>query len=1115
VLRLLIGSAGSGKTKRLMSELLEGGAERPVRRVLIVPEQYSHQTERELCSMGGDSVSLYAEVLSFTGLARRVFSQAGGAAQKFLDQGGRLLIMRRALDRIRPSLKIYANAVKPEFLSSLIKSVEEFKTCNIPPESLIEAAGKVDFSEKLSEIAVIMEAYDSLCREIALDPADRLALAAQALKNCDYLRGAEIYIDSFTDFTEQESEILAVLMERAASVTVALTLDRLSEDGKEVFAVSRRSAARLIETAKRLGQRFEVISLSGGTRPWDLTALEEGLYDYAAQAYTGAPPSIRLFRAVSPYSECRAAAAEILRLVREEGFRFSDILVTVRDMEAYRAVLESVFESYGVPLFIGGRTDILQKPAAAFVTAALDVVSGGFEYEDMFRCLRTGLFGIPEEELDILENYVILWKIRGSMWWRDEPWTLSPEGYGAPADGSAMERLERINQTREKIRQPFVRLRNGVSGKKTARRQLQALYAFMLDTGMPERIEDKADSLRRRGELRRADEYRQLWDILVAAMEQFDAVLGDAELPREEIARLFRLVLSASDVDTIPVSLDRVQAVELTRVGHGHARILFVLGATDTYMPMVAEDTGVFSDSEREALRSLGLRLSGGGREKLERELYAIYAAFSEPRERLYISWPAAASDGTEQRPSFAVARITALFPDARLIYDDGRNYPTALEPCFEAAARALTEIEPDVRDLAALRALETIPSLAGRLNRLKSASRRRRGSLSPQSVRRLYGEAFRLSASKIDSFNSCKFGYFMKYGLRARPRRPAGFQAPETGTFIHYVLENVLRDAEKGGGAAACGDRELKKLVRHYVNQYVINELHSFRDKTERFKYLFNRLAKSVETIVLDMVNELRVSEFRPLEFELEFGKNGKMPPVALVSQDGEITITGLLDRVDGWEKDGRLYLRVVDYKTGRKSFDLTDIANGLGLQLLIYLFALEKGGKRLFGKETVPAGVLYIPARDKALPLPRRTTEEERLRTLSAELRRSGVILDDRSVIEAMENLDGREPRFLPVKLNKAGEVTGEALLSAEKLGKLGRYIDRLLAQLASELARGNTSADPYEKNGRTACDWCDYASACHFEEGLGSDCIRVIETVKPSDFWQKLSEGGAEDV
>lgn len=1100
MLKLLLGRAGTGKSTAILNAIAASRGERF--QVLIVPEQHSHDMERKLCAVAGNQASSYAEVLSFTRMASRVFSVVGGLAAPTLDAGGRLLLMYSALQAVRSGLKVYGRpSRRPEFLSGLIATVDELKSCQVTPAHLAVAGEDALGAEgdKLSDLALIFGAYETLTARQGADPRDRLTRLADGLRESRWAAGMDLYIDGFTDFTPQERLVLAQLMGQAASLTVALTCDALEEHdgGTGVFSPARRTARVLLRLAReqKISQEIEVLKTAVRPRSPALAAVEERLFD-VQPAPCGESGGITLFEANTPYSEVEWAAAEILRLVREEGYRFRDIAVAARSMDGYGGLIDVIFPRYGIPVFRAGMSDVLQKPVFALVTSALAAVAGGYQYDDLFRYLKTGLTDLGDEDRDLLENYALKWDLKGSRWTQKAAWTMHPRGYGLSLTPEDEALLTRLDAVRRRVVEPLEMLRKNPD--RTGIGQAKALYSFIETVGLPQGLRERTAALRERGEAALAQEYDQLWDILCAALEQCAQLLGDSPLELEEFRRLFELILSQYDVGSIPASLDRVTAGEMPRLNQKDCKVLMLVGADDSSIPQAAPSPGLLNDDDRSLLASYGLELAPTLADKLYREMTIAYETCALPGERLAVSWPALGSEGEARRCAFPVHKLRALFPDVKVVREaalDGSFRLAAPRPALELAGRY-----GGVRE-----ALKALPQYAPRVERMEAARSLERGSLTRPTVDALYGARVPMSASRMDKYKSCHFSYFMQYGLRAEPRRTAGFQAPEYGTFIHYVLEHVLRQP-------AGSKEELRALTREIVDRYVQEELGGLENETPRFRYLFRRLLKSVYAVVENVTEELSRSDFKPIAFELGFGAGKDLPPVEFTQNGVTVSVSGFVDRVDGWEKDGRLYLRVVDYKTGRKSFDLTDVWNGLGLQMLLYLFTLGREGGPLFdGKELVPAGVLYLPARDAVIAGSRTMTEEERRGAVDRELRRKGLVLDDPAVLEAMEHPDGEGIRFLPVKVAaKTGAISGPALVSAERLGRLDQHIRRVLDEIGTELAAGTITADPFWKGPeQNACRYCDFAAACHFEPGRGTDQRRWLPKVKPEQFWEQVGE------
>ena len=605
-----------------------------------------------------------------------------------------------------------------------------------------------------------------------------------------------------------------------------------------------------------------------------------------------------------------------------------------------------------------------------------------------------------------------------------------------------------------------------------------------------------------------AEETAQLWEILCGVLDQFVEILGEEHLEQSEFERLFRLVLTQYSVGTIPVALDQVSVGEITRNDRHTTSYLFLLGANDHVLPDPGQSGGLLNEDDRQALALRGVELAPTGMERMGIELQNLYAALAQPTAGLTVSYPVTDVSGSELRPAFVVERLRKLFPELRVEHEraDKAYRLSAVEPALEMAGQ-----DPDGP---LWRYFQQEPDCARHLSAMERAAAARRGSLSPAAVRAIYGERVSMTASRLERMRSCHFAYFMEYGLRAKPREPASFDAPQIGTFLHYLLENVTRDVLGQGGFAAVDNKELHRLTRQYIDQYAEQELHNFQNRTPRFRYLFNRLRTNAYAIIDQVAEELRHSDFVPMAFELGFGgKDGTLPAVTISRPDGELRVGGKVDRVDGWIKDDKLYLRVVDYKSGKKKFDLANVRMGLDIQMLLYLFALQKEGAEFFGKEIEPAGVLYLPARDEILPAERGISQEALQKEREKTLKRSGLLLEDPAVLQAMEHEALTEPHYLPLRVGKDGNLSG-SLASAARLGKLGTYVDKLLGQISDELRSGNIDADPCcHSEEDSQCRFCDWVSACQFRDGRDRDRLRYILPVKPEEFWKELEEGGGD--
>lgn len=1101
MIRLILGRAGTGKTARIFEEIARDGKNHPGGVVLLVPEQYSHEAERELCRAAGDGLSLYGEVLSFTGLARKVFAQCGGV-RSMMDGGGRLLCMAVAAEAVSGSLRVYTRGTKdPRMLDGLLRAVEELKLAGVDGTVLGEAAGRTEgvLAEKLRDLSLLLEAYTAAEGRSAADPAEILEALAEQIGESPSAK-AHFYIDGFTDFTELEKNVLRRLISAGAEMTVCLTCSPEGDEG--VFALPMATARWFQATATAFSRECREEWMENGSRENTALGWFSGhLFDFGTPEAPEGREAIRLVSAADIYEECELAAARMSELARG-GARWREMAVAIRGFGDYRTALECACARYGVPLFLSGRGDILRKSVPMLISCALEAVNRGYEYEAVFGALKTGFMPLTAEECDRLENYVILWGIRGTMW--DRPWNMHPDGYNQEMNEKARERLAELNDLRSRTVEPLKRLETAVKTAKTAREQAGALAAFLEDISLAERLECRGEELEKNGRQETAAEYERLWDIVCSALEQFASVLGEMAMDGPRFAAFFALMLSKYDTGVIPVSLDRVQAGDMDGMRRRHTKHLLVLGAADGRLPAPGENGGVFTPDERELLSGLGLPL-GGAEEELSRELGTIYNCLSLPAETLYMSWPRMDGEGGEGRPSLIAERARALFGIRPEVGDVLKARTFSRDAAFALALQG--QAGDENKFCRAAREYFSREGEEPRLVAMADAARAGRGRLGSEAVRALYGERPSLSPTRAERFSRCRFGYFLQYGLKAKPRQRAVFDPRDYGTFMHYVLENVARETKEMGGFGAVTAEQIGKLTDRYVDRYIREEMNDFAEKTTRFAYLFRRLRHTVRRVTEDMWEELKDSRFQPLEMELDLTKAGVLSP----AREDEVPLTGKVDRVDGWVKGNTLYLRVTDYKTGVKKFSLSDVCEGMNMQMLLYLFALQSRGQEYFGYEKIlPAGVLYSSAQFKTLSADRELSDEELEKLRQGSIRRSGLVLEDEAVLEAME--PGLEKRFLPVKFKKEGGFTADSQIATlEQFGALHRYIRKTLSDLAAELRAGSVAADPWFKSVQdNSCVFCDYQEACLYDEER--DCRRIRTRLKPVEAWEKI-EGSHE--
>ena len=1077
MLELIIGKDWVQNRNEILNRIAEDVKNRRGGRILMVPELISHDMERRLSAAAGDTASRYAEVVSFTRLARRVADSVPCALEPCLDNGGRVVAMAAAARQLHSRLKAYAAVeTKSEFLTELLDAVDEFKRCCITPADLKAAAGKTEGSlaQKLEELSLLMDAYDALCSRGKRDPRDQMTWLLECLQDCDYAENRVFYIDGFPDFTRQHLAILDHLIKVSSSVVVSLNCDEV-DSRLLAFEKAGGTAAQLVRFAARAGVDVKITKLPEPNSETVQIAqrLFQGKIKPGYQHLT-------VMRAESVHQECSAAAEAIMAMVRG-GCRYRDIGVVCGDMAAYQNVLSMVFHRCNIPIYLSGTEDILQKSVISTVLSGMEAALDGFDQKAVFRYMKSVLSPLSLAESDLVENYAVLWGIRGSQWLRG--WVNHPDELGGEWTDKSKEKLELLNRAREAVILPLVSLRDGFRDAKNMAQQVEALYRFLESIHLADRLDMLAKEMDRRGDNRSAQILNQLWEILLTALEQLHDVLGETVWDTENFTRLFTLLLSQYDVGTIPPVLDAVVAGSVSAMRCQEQKHLFVLGASEGALPGYGGSGGVLTDQERTLLRHMGVPLTGGAMEGIQAEFAEIYGVFCGARETVCVSCAAG-------QPSFLYNRLSELAGGE------------------QAASGELGAALGNDRVAAAYLARWDADSEAARLglDELYAQAVRRRdydhGSISRENVDSLYGRRLRLSASQIDCQADCRMFYFLKYGLRARERKEISIDAAEFGTYVHAVLEQTAKAVMERGGFHTVSLEDTMTLARQYSEAYAADRFKEI--DSQRVTYLFNRNVQELEMIVRELWDELRVSGFQPIDFETPFGEGERMGAIEFSGSDMTAQLRGFVDRVDVWQENGQNYFRVVDYKTGKKSFDYCDVFNGLGLQMLLYLFALEQEGEAILGAHPKPAGVQYFPARAPMITSDGRLTDEEAMDERESNWVRRGLLLSDDGVLRAMEP-EGT-PHRLCCKWNKEGVLSGD-VADRQQFKLLKDYIIQILTRMVDDIACGNVAPNPYTRGtSHNACRYCPYGAVCNQSEVTGR---RNYQAMSAKRFWEEIGK------
>ncbi len=1079
MLRLIYGTSGAGKTEYILSRISED-ARAGRRAFFILPEQQAVAAERMLLMRLPPSAQLTVEVLNFSRLCNRVFRECGGLIYNYATDGIKQLTMLRALKSVSHILTEYGKRpVDSRLAEAMLGTVKELRASSVTPEMLDAAAGGLPkgspLASKLHDISAVYAAYRALLSEHYSDSADDIPHLTELLSRERFFAGASIYIDSFSSFTGEEHRLIAELMAQADDCTVTLDLPSPRYDG--IYSRSMHECQkRLRLDASARGVEVELTELGCGNRrarSRELAYISDNLWEMSAHPYDGERDGgVHICHAEDVYTECEEAAATVASLIGR-GMRCRDIVILPRDSEKYRGIIDAALEKLDIPVFISDKTDFSSRPLSRLILSALRVKSRAWQREDVIANLKTGLTGIDARAVDLFEYYAARHKLSGRRLCSRETWTMHPDGYRAkdePMTERAAEILTAANEVKEQVVSTLSHFFSELDSAKTTTEMCRAVVGYLDALGVSDRLISLAARELSYGRERDAGETLRLYESAIAALEEVADAFSDEKPDLELFYDILKCAFAASELGTIPTSPDEVTVGSASTTRTDEPRATIILGAVEGEFPATGSASGLLTDSDREQLSLHDIPLSGGADERTSEELYYFKRAISSPTEELYIFTHSFDAQGVACRPSFALERVKLLL---------GASAPEDMPLASRLAAPSLAlEYYPLLKDRAEGEALRRLysdhpelfpapPSVPGSLSAEGD-------SVPPSLLREHYGSSISLSQSRIECFNRCRFEYWCKYILKLDSAEANEFSANHMGTLVHRVLERYFATP---ADMRAPVREEVGAIVDSYIDSLPPDEVDA------RLRHTIKRLSRLSGLMVDDLDEEFSgESSFKPTYFEFGIG-TGDIPPIEYTLKDGmKVKISGVIDRVDIFEDSGDMYIRVVDYKTGTKKFSLGDISEGKNLQLLLYIHALcRKGGlKNPMGGRVVPASIAYLSANIPAVPLDR-PTDSETVSSLAREsIERSGLMLHDERVMNAVSRSRSRH-LMMGVRFNNDGSPskTCRSLVDEEGMDELCRRAGEKVTEVADSLMGGEAYARP--SAGGDSCRYCPYAALC----------------------------------
>ena len=1102
MLKLILGRSSSGKStyaRNIIAEKAEKGEEI----ILIVPEQFSFESERIIIEMLGAKKAAEVSILSFTSLSKKILDEYMPDRKPPVTNAAKDVLMSLTLEALSEKLSVFGKCAKSRVtVSEILHITDELIQYDVSPSQLINAAEKSGnriLIQKAKEIELISSLYSAMLSERFSDDRYMINAATEIIREKKLFEGKTVVFDEFAGFTAQQMLLLDVLFTQAENVYITMCADSVKDLSMGTGALSypTENIRKLIGLAKlRNVSVAEPVILSNDGR-YDspaIATLEEGIYEPNPEIYTNDAPEITVATAKNIFDECDFAAMTAKKLVREKGYRYRDIVIVSRGND-YARHLPFALKKYDIPVFEDTRHSLETEIIVIYTLAALTIAAEGFSTDTMLRYLKTYLTGIDEDDIMILENYVLMWHIDYGAWLND--WTGHPDGMGNEFDSDATERLAHINEIRRRAAMPLISLKKNMTDA-DAFSCTKAVFEFLRNTKADENLLEFALGL----DNDNAYSCERSWDELMNVLSLFAETVGERNITPVRYLELFSIMVASSDMGDIPSGLDEITIGNADRIRVADKKVLFIVGANDGVFPANGTSSYILTDNERRLLKIQDVELGTDATDTARKERFRVYTTMSIPREMLFVSYTTGSIKGEAGAPSEIVSMLLKIVPrctktDISLLapadtIESGKS-------AFETAAEHFTD--NDVFSESLKEFISSDEEYSDRLASVKRAVTKETITINDKSTaEKLFGREMYISPSRVEEYYKCPFKYFCRYGLKATTMNKVAFDPRQTGLMVHFVLEKLFA-AYGSKGLVALTPRERKIAVDKETENYISSHIGEKTNLSQRVLYSLYRCSNTIVDILERLVNEFSMSEFETRDVELRIGNDGEVPAYKIEIPDGgSVNLMGVVDRIDTMTStdSGNTYLRVIDYKSGGKDFNLNDIMSGLNIQMLVYLMCLFENGKERYG-DFIPAGVLYVPAKNAKNELGRNACDEDiqALRTKHGVMK--GIVLCEEEVIRGMDK-DGKGS-LIEAGIKADGTITGK-VFSIEQFTLLHKKVDELIASMASSLLDGNVEAYPVTEGAyKNTCTYCDYRSVC---------CREDTDESKPlfsGDIWEAL--------
>ena len=1135
-IRFIYGRAGCGKSsfclKQINKRIEEGNKQKLI---YIVPEQYTFQRETLLLREVGEGALLTTEVLSFKRMAHRIFEECGGRVHDLMKDSGKSMLIHKILQESEEELQ-YFNRISREqgFTDIISETITEFKKYNITPEIINENLDNIedkDLKDKLSDLYKIYDKFNKSIDENIIDGDDELTLLSEKLRNNKIYEGAEIWIDEFTTFTPQQLEVIKELALQCKEINITLCMDDLNHGNTgevtDIFNSIKATEAKILKLMERENIGYvNPIYLNDDkynrfTNSQELQHLERYFFTYPFQEYKRPIENLKLYKANNAYDEIENVAKEIIRLVRDEGYRYRDISVVCRNIEDYEKITKVIFDEYDIPYFLDKKIDVLNNPLVVLLLSAFEVYLRNWSYESVFKYLKTGLTGINKKDIDVLENYILANGIKGFKWTGDlEEVELKEDDKKTSID---------VIELMKSIRKPLMNFHSNINSSKNVKDICTHIYYFLEELNVFERIDTWIEEFHSKGMEDKVKEYDQIPAIVVDILEQAVEVMGDDILSFEDVYKILTAGFQNKEIGVIPVALDQVNIGDVARIKGREVKALFIVGVNDGVLPAANKTEGILSDRDREILYEKGLELSSTTKAKMFEEQFMVYTALTLGSTYLVISYPMADFEGKSLRPSIVIPRVKRLFPhleEESDIYNPSREkdkYSNIVAP-VPTFNNLILELRSSFESGTVDEMWEEIYCWFKNNDEFKNRSGHIFEALNysnagevidKKKIRELYSSKYgrlEFSVSRLEQYAECPFSYFVKYGLKAKDRKIYEFSAPDLGSFMHEILDKFTERVKREKIAwSELNNDKCREIVSELISIKLKDDTNSILNSSSKYKYFTNRFRRVITKSVSIIAEQMRKGQFEVFSNEYSFGPHCDGGPITLNLPSGEkVFLQGRIDRIDTLDMEDNTYVRVVDYKSGSKKFDLNELYYGLQIQLLVYLDAVLRNADYILEKQAMPGAILYFKIDDPIIKSKSELEEEKVREEVLKKLKMNGLLLKDAKLVKAMDNDMETYSLIIPAAFKKDGDFSStSSVITQEQFNLLREYVNAKMMELCEDMLSGAIRIEPCKKDTTTYCEYCEYSSICQFDTSIKDNKYKLVIKRNEEELWSKMEE------